>query len=147
MAETKIKIIVLCTGNSCRSQMAEGIIRDRLGARVDICSAGTAPAAKVHPYAVKTLKDFGINISNARTKDLEKFLQEKFDIVITTCDHAKESCPVFPGAPRQLHWSMEDPASVRGSIAEIKEVFLYTAEQIQRRVKDLAENLDKYSGK
>lgn len=104
----KKRVLVLCTGNSCRSQMAEGLIRDALGECVDVYSAGTHPCY-VHPLAIKVMKEAGIDISGHRSKQLSEFVDKDFDMVITLCDSAKERCPIFPYAKMQLHESIPDP--------------------------------------
>ena len=107
-------VLFVCTGNSARSQMAEGLLRhlgeDRFGAS----SAGTHPS-HVRPEAVAVMNEIGIDISAHRSKGLDAFVGQEFDYVITVCDHAKETCPVFPGRAERLHWSFDDPASIVGS--------------------------------
>ena len=135
--DRKIRILVLCSGNACRSQIAEGIIRARYGDRVEVFSAGVTPADRVHPYAIETLKEIKIDISRAKPKDVMQFANEEFDIVITTCDHAQQTCPVFPGSYEKLHWSLPDPGNARGCAAEIKEEFRDTITRINRRLPEL----------
>ena len=101
-----MRVLVLCTGNSARSQIAEGLFRAR---GVDVASAGTKPRDRVHPMAIRAMADQGIDISAQRPKDVERFAGERFDFVITVCDRAKESCPAMPGAA-MLHWTFADPA-------------------------------------
>jgi arsenate reductase len=101
------RILVLCTGNSARSQMAEGLLRQAVGDRYEVFSAGTNPT-KVRPEAILVMKEIGIDISGHRSKSVDEFVGQNFDYVITVCDHANEICPVFPGTNR-LHWSFEDP--------------------------------------
>ncbi|HEY1958700.1 MAG TPA: arsenate reductase ArsC [Polyangiaceae bacterium] len=104
-----MRILVLCTGNSARSQIAEGLFRTLGAGRVEVFSAGTKPRDAVHPMAVKVMAEHGIDISTQRPKDVEQFVGERFDYVITVCDRAKESCPVMPGA-EMIHWTFADPA-------------------------------------
>jgi protein-tyrosine-phosphatase len=104
-----IRALFLCTGNSARSQIAEGLLRHAGGGRFEVFSAGTKPRSVVHPLAVRVMADHGIDIGKQTPKDVEEFAGQRFDYVITVCDRAKESCPVIPGA-RMIHWSFEDPA-------------------------------------
>ena len=110
----KKKVLFLCTENSCRSQMAEGILRHLKGDKFEVESAGTRPSI-VNPIAIKVMAEIGIDISGHRSKSVEEFQGMCFDFVITTCDAARETYPVFPGEARHLHWSFNDPAAVRGS--------------------------------
>src|SRR3990167_5111813 len=103
----KKKVLILCTGNSCRSQMAEGALRHFCGERFEVFSAGTKPS-QVDPIAIRVMKEIGIDISGHRSKDVDEFKGQKFDYVITVCDNAKESCPIFPGV-KSLHWPFSDP--------------------------------------
>jgi arsenate reductase (thioredoxin) len=110
----KLRVLVLCTGNSARSQMAEGWLR-RLGdGRVEAFSAGTKPASAVNPLAVRVMGEVGIDLSGQRPKSVEGFLGQPLDYVITVCDDAAEACPVFPGPVQRIHWSFQDPAKVEG---------------------------------
>src|SRR5262245_28211762 len=106
----KRRVLFLCTGNSARSQMAEGFLRAAAGDRFDVASAGTHPAG-LNPLAVGAMLELGIDISGHAAKSLDAFLERRFDFVITVCDRAKKTCPVFPGATTMLHWSFDDPAS------------------------------------
>jgi arsenate reductase len=103
----KKRILILCTGNSARSQIAEGLFRSKASDSIDVFSAGTKPKG-LNPLAVEVMKEIGLDISGHQSKDVSKFSQEKFDVVITVCDNAKESCPVFPSA-KSIHWSIKDP--------------------------------------
>lgn len=117
---TKRKVLILCTGNSCRSHMAEGFLRAAAGDFLDVHSAGSKPAGYVHPLAVEVMREKGIDVSGHESKPLDGFLDAGIDTVITVCDHANESCPVFPGASNRLHWGFEDPPkAVREGEAEI----------------------------
>ncbi|HHB51939.1 MAG TPA: arsenate reductase ArsC [Saprospiraceae bacterium] len=110
-----MKILVLCTGNSCRSQMAEGFLKS-FDSKLDVVSAGTEPSEKIHPMAIKVMNEEGIDISLGYPKNVSEFLNEKFDYVITVCDGAKESCPVFTGdVKHRIHIGFEDPAEIEGS--------------------------------
>jgi arsenate reductase len=109
----KPRVLILCTGNSARSQMAEGLLRARAGSRFEVASAGTRPS-RVRAEAIAALAELGIDISSHRSKSVDEFAGQPFDYVLTVCDHARESCPVFPASTRRLHWSLEDPAAVEG---------------------------------
>lgn len=104
----KQRVLILCTGNSARSQMAEGFFRELGGARYEAFSAGTYPSV-VNPYAIEAMREAGIDISGQRSKSVDEFVGQSFDLVITVCDHAAERCPVFPGSPQRIHWSLPDP--------------------------------------
>jgi arsenate reductase len=108
------RVLILCTGNSARSQMAEGLLRHIASGRVQVESAGTRPS-QVRPEAIAVLQEIGIDIRAHRSKHVDELSGERFDTVITVCDHANETCPIFPGAPERIHWSFPDPASVEGS--------------------------------
>ena len=118
----KESVLFLCTGNSCRSQMAEGWLRKLAGDRFKAISAGTRPAG-LNPRAVQVMKEFDIDISQHRSKDVAEFSGSRFAYVITVCDRAKETCPIFPGGGKVLHWSFQDPAEFRGSEEERMRVF------------------------
>lgn len=105
----KNKTLILCTGNSCRSHMAEGILRHVAGDLFEVFSAGSKPAGYVHPLAIEVLNEIGIDISGHRSKHLDEFLNAGIDTVITVCDHANESCPIFPGKVRRHHYGFDDP--------------------------------------
>ena len=111
------KVLFICTHNSARSQMAEGIVNTLLSNKLIAYSAGTEPK-EVNPYAIKVMKEIGIDISHHRSKSVYEFKEEKFDIVVTVCDHAKETCPFFPGARKYIHKGFEDPSSVEGEEKE-----------------------------
>ncbi len=105
----KSKILILCTGNSCRSHMAEGILRNAANDLFEVFSAGSNPKGVVHPLAIEALAEIGIDISQHRSEHLDCYLDAGIDTVITVCDNAQEACPVFPGNPKTYHWSFEDP--------------------------------------
>jgi arsenate reductase len=113
----KPRVLILCTGNSARSQMAEGLLRHEAGDRFEIVSAGTRPT-QVRPEAIAVMREIGIDISGHRSKSVEEFLGQSFDYVLTVCDSAQESCPTFPGKAQRLHQSFEDPAAATGSWEE-----------------------------
>ncbi|HQY66511.1 MAG TPA: arsenate reductase ArsC, partial [Pyrinomonadaceae bacterium] len=112
----KEKVLILCTGNSARSQMAEGLLRDIAGDRFDVVSAGTL-ASFVRPQAIAVMAEIGIDISGHRSKCLDEFFGQSFDYVITVCDNANETCPIFPGRAKRIHWSFDDPAEAVGTVA------------------------------
>ena len=126
------RILILCTGNSCRSQMAEGLLKS-FDKYLDVFSAGTNPSNKVHPKAIQVMKEIGIDISKNHPKMVDQFLNDSFDYVITVCDNAKETCPVFIGkVSKQLHIGFEDPAEAKGTEEEILNKF--------RMIRDLIKN-------
>ena len=128
----KKKILILCTGNSCRSQMAEGLLKS-FNDELEVYSAGTKPADEVNPKAVQVMKEIGIDISQNYPKMVDQFLNEPFDYVITVCDNAKETCPVFIGkVGKQLHIGFEDPADATGTEEEILSVFRKVRDEIKR---------------
>ncbi len=128
---TKRRILVLCTGNSCRSQMAEGFINHELRDHVEAVSAGSNPSGYVHPRAIEVMGELGIDISDGVSKHLERFLDQSFDVVVTVCDHAKESCPVFPGAVNTMHHGFTDPADATGSEEQILAEFRRVRDEIR----------------
>src|SRR5947199_10859368 len=113
----KKRVLILCTGNSARSQMAEGLLRHEAGDRFDVESAGTKPG-RVRPEAIAVMKEIGIDISKHRSKSVDEFAGKNFDYVLTVCDNAKETCPVYPGHTNRIHHRFEDPAAVEGSEEE-----------------------------
>lgn len=129
----KRRILFLCTHNSARSQMAEGFARSLAGADFDIASAGTE-ATRVHPLAIRAMDEVGIDLRGHTSKTLDRFLHEPWDYVITVCDSANESCPVFPGAAKRVHWSFRDPSTVQGPDEERLAVFRQVRDEIQGRI-------------
>lgn len=130
-----VRVLFLCTHNSARSQMAEGIMRHLGGRRVEVFSAGNEPST-VHPYALEVLAEMGIDISGQHSKHLNEFLGQSFDFIITVCDRVRESCPVFPGDPEHIHWSFPDPVEVQGD-ATRRRAFEQTGHQLQLRIQHL----------
>ena len=129
-----MKILILCTGNSCRSQMAEGIMRN-LNPKLEVFSAGTRPEKQVNKYAVKVMEELGIDISQHYPKLVDSFVSQPFDFVITVCDNAKEACPVFIGkVGKRVHIGFEDPADAIGSEEEIIPVYRKIRDQIIERL-------------
>jgi arsenate reductase (thioredoxin) len=131
----KKKILFLCTHNSARSQMAEGLLRHLATDRFEAMSAGTE-ATRVRALAVRAMDEIGIDISGQESKTLDRYLQEPFDYVITVCDDANEACPFFPGAANRLHWSFEDPSKAEGTEEERLKVFRSVRDQIRERIED-----------
>src|ERR687890_2360994 len=132
-AGDRARVLFLCTHNSARSQMAEGLLRHLAGDRFEAMSAGTE-ATHVRPLAVRAMKEIGVDISGQVSKTLDRYLNEPFDHVITVCDDANEACPFFPGAANRLHWSFEDPSRARGSEEEQLAVFRSVRDRIKDRV-------------
>jgi len=110
----KQRVLILCTGNSARSQMAEGLLRHDSGSQFEVESAGTKPS-QVRPEAIQVMREIGIDISGHRSKSVDEFAGQTFDYVLTVCDHAKETCPIYPGHSNRLHHNFQDPAAVEGS--------------------------------
>jgi arsenate reductase len=132
---SKQRILFLCTHNSARSQMAEGLLRHLAGDRFEAFSAGTE-ATHVRPLAIKAMADLDVDISRQESKTLDRYLGESFDAVITVCDQAAEACPVFPGARRRLHWSFPDPSRATGSEADQLAVYRRVRDDIARHIRD-----------
>jgi arsenate reductase len=133
-----VNVLVLCTGNSCRSVMAEALINDLGHGRYQAWSAGSFPVGYVHPKSIETIKRHGIDPGRPRSKSWDEFAEQSFDLVITVCDQAAgESCPLFPGNPKKLHWSTPDPAKVTGSEAEIDAAFDQAFFMLKNRVEDV----------
>ncbi len=129
-------ILILCTGNSCRSQMAEGFLKS-FDASLEVHSAGTKPAAQVHPKAVQVMHESGVDISAGFPKHVDRFLDRAFDFVITVCDHARETCPVFSGTVgKTLHIGFDDPAEATGSEQEILAEFRRIRDEIRERLQE-----------
>ena len=127
-----MNILILCTGNSCRSQMAEGFL-ESFDPALEVYSAGTNPSSQVHPKAVQVMQEVGIDISAGYPKDVDQFLNKPFDYVITVCDNARETCPAFMGEVKeQLHVGFEDPAEATGTEAEVLAVFRRIRDEIKR---------------
>ena len=130
----KQRVLILCTGNSARSQMAEGLLRHDAGDRFEVESAGTRPG-RVRPEAIAVMEEIGIDISEHRSKSVDEFASQKFDYVLTVCDNAKESCPMFPGHTNRIHKSFEDPAALQGTGEERLALFRRVRDQIRDYLK------------
>ncbi|MDP4220475.1 MAG: arsenate reductase ArsC [Bacteroidota bacterium] len=133
----KKRVLFVCTGNSCRSQMAEGILNFLGGDWYHAYSAGSNPTGYVHPLAIETLREMNIDISTNKSKSVSEFLNQSWDIVITVCDNAKESCPIFPGKQQRMHWNLEDPAQFQGTEEQKRAFFQKIALEIEARVRQL----------
>jgi arsenate reductase len=133
-SEAKKRVLVLCTGNSCRSQMAEGWINHLLGEQWETRSAGTAPAAQVHPLAVRAMAEAGVDISGGKPEHVGVYLDQQWDLVVTVCDSAKETCPVFPRPVEKIHVSFFDPAAAEGTDEEKLAVFRRVRDEIRDRL-------------
>jgi arsenate reductase len=125
-------ILILCTGNSCRSHLAEGLLREALGDSFRVESAGSKPAGYVHPLGIQAMAEVGIDISAHRSKHLDEFLTDKVETVITVCGNADQVCPVFPGQVNRHHWPFDDPAHATGSEEEQMAVFRRVRDEIAR---------------
>ena len=132
MTLPKPLVLILCTGNSCRSHLAEGFLRAAAGDLLDVQSAGSKPAGFVHPFAIQVMRETGVDISAHRSKPLTEFLNQNVETVITVCGNADQACPVFPGQLNRHHWGFFDPAKDKGSDGEVLEVFRQVRDEIQR---------------
>ena len=132
----KRRVLILCTGNSARSQIAEGLLRDMAGDRFEVVSAGVAPSF-VRPEAIAAMGEIGIDISQHRSKSVNEFLGQSFDYVITVCDNANQQCPMFPGKAERIHWSIADPAEVTGDEQERLAAFRSARDDLRERLKSL----------
>jgi len=139
----KQRVLFLCTHNSARSQMAEGLLRSLAGDRFEAFSAGTE-ATLVRPFAIKVMAELGIDISGQQSKTLDRYLHEPFDVVITVCDEANEVCPVFLGAKKRLYWSLPDPSKATGTEEEQLAVYRRVRYTLQARIEH--ELLNQYEG-
>jgi arsenate reductase len=127
----KPKVLILCTGNSCRSHMAEGLLRAAAGDLVEVHSAGSKPAGYVHPKAIQVLRELGIDLSAHTSKHMNEFLDRQITTVITVCGNADQACPLFPGQVNRHHWGFDDPAHATGSEEEILAQFRRVRDQIK----------------
>lgn len=129
----KQRVLILCTGNSARSQMAEGLLRWMAGDRFEVFSAGTKPSL-VRPEAIAAMAELGVDMATHRSKSVDEFAGESFDYVITVCDNARDACPIFPASTTQIHWSFEDPAATL-------DAFRDTRDQIERRLREFLRSI------
>ena len=142
VAATPVRVLFLCTHNSARSQMAEALLRELGGNRVEVHSAGSEPTP-IHPLAVKAMSTRGIDLSSHRAKHLEEFIGQDFDYVITVCDQVREVCPMFPGDPEKIHWSFPDPVAIEGNTATKQKGFEDTARELAIRIQYLLLMIDR----
>jgi arsenate reductase len=133
------RVLILCTGNSARSQMAEGLLRHLAGDRFEVASAGVAPT-QVRPEAVTVMREVGVDISRHHSKSVDEFVAQEFDYVITVCDNANEQCPVFPGKTERIHWSFDDPAAAEGDEHARLAVFRRVRDEILNRLRDFVDS-------
>lgn len=129
----KARVLFLCTHNSARSQMAEGLLRHDAGDRFEAHSAGTEATA-VRPLAIKAMNELGIDISTQTSKTLDPYIEQRFDYVITVCDDANEACPIFPNATRRIHWSLPDPSKATGTDKQRLSVYRAVREELRGRI-------------
>jgi arsenate reductase len=132
MSTTKPSVLILCTGNSCRSHLAEGILRAAAGDILTVHSAGSKPAGYVHPLAIRVMQEIGIDLAAHTSKHMNEFLTAQIETVITVCGNADQACPVFPGQVNRHHWPFDDPAHATGSEEEILAVFRRVRDEIRR---------------
>lgn len=138
----RVRVLFLCTHNSARSQMAEGILRHLGGDGVEVHSAGTV-TTRVHPLAIAAMAEKSIDIGGQRSKHLDEFSGQEFDFVVTVCDNARESCPVFSGAPERIHWSIADPSAVEGDEATRLRAFHVAADELMTRIRYLLQLIER----
>ena len=143
--KTRLKLLFLCTGNSCRSQMAEAWARERFGERVEVASAGVAPTS-LDPLAVRVMAEVGIDLSGQTPKHLRALVDYHPDLVITVCDHAREHCPVFSGAARVLHRGFDDPPALAAEEEDAVSVYRRVRDEIRSFVESLSDNLELQKG-
>jgi arsenate reductase len=132
---SKKRVLILCTGNSCRSQLAEALWRHEAGDRWEVFSAGVDPKG-INPRTGRVLQELSISLDGHRSKHVREFAGQRFDLVITVCGHAQEVCPAFPGAARREHWPFDDPAAAKGSEEEVLPVFRRVRDQIHERIRE-----------
>lgn len=131
MTSMKPAVLILCTGNSCRSHLAEGVLRHAAGDLLDVLSAGSRPAGYVHPLAIEVMREIGIDLSGHTSKHLQEFTTREIETVITVCGNADQACPVFPGQVNRHHWPFDDPAHATGTDEEKKAVFRRVRDEIR----------------
>lgn len=142
VAYPPLRILFLCTHNSARSQMAEGLLRELGRSKIEVFSAGSEPTS-IHPLAIKVMRSRGIDLGSHRAKHLEEFAGQNFDYVITVCDRVREVCPVFPGDPEQIHWSFPDPVAIEGNPQTQERGFEDTARELTNRIQYLLLTIDR----
>ncbi len=132
MSTPKPTVLVLCTGNSCRSHLAEGVLRSVAGELFEVASAGSKPAGYVHPLAIEVMHEIGIDISGHQSKHMKEFIDRPVETVITVCGNADQACPIFPGQVNRHHWPFDDPAHATGTTEEQRAVFRRVRNEIRR---------------
>lgn len=132
MRDSKPTVLILCTGNSCRSHLAEGILRAAAGDLINVVSAGSKPTGYVHPLAIKVMQEIQIDIASHTSKHMNEFMSQPFETVITVCGHADQACPIFPGQVNRHHWPFDDPAHTQGTEEEKLAVFRRVRNEIRR---------------
>ncbi|MCB1088847.1 MAG: arsenate reductase ArsC [Verrucomicrobiae bacterium] len=132
MSKTAPLVLILCTGNSCRSQMAEALLQRAAGDSLRVASAGSKPSGYVHPLSIRAMAEIGVDLSSARSKSLEEFLDQDVETVITVCGNADQACPIFPGQVRRYHWPFDDPAHAEGDEEAQMAVFRRVRDEIDR---------------
>lgn len=142
LTASPVRVLFLCTHNSARSQMAEGLLRQLGGKKVDVFSAGSEPTS-IHPLAIKVMSNRGIDLRTHQPKHLKEFLGQDFDYIITVCDRVREVCPIFPGDPEQIHWSFPDPAAIEGNLEAQEKGFDDTARELTNRIQYLLLMIDR----
>jgi ArsR family transcriptional regulator, arsenate/arsenite/antimonite-responsive transcriptional repressor / arsenate reductase (thioredoxin) len=140
-----VHILFLCTHNSARSQMAEALLRKIGGDRVEVFSAGSEPTS-IHPLAMKVMSQYGIDLSNQRSKHLSEYIGQHFDYIVTVCDRVREACPAFPGDPDQIHWSFPDPVAIEGNMQTKEKSFRDIANELTTRIHYLLLMIDRSRG-
>ena len=136
----KLQVLILCTANSARSQMAEGILRNLAGDRVEAYGAGAKPS-QLNPNAIEAMQERGIDISGQSSDHLNQYLDREFDYVITVCDNAAETCPLFPGPARRIHWSFPDPAAAEGDHDAVLQAFIRARDGLEDKIRDWLKSL------
>ncbi len=136
----KLRVLILCTANSARSQMAEGLLRSLAGESVDVFSAGARPS-RVNPFAIEAMRERGIDISAHTSDDLKQYLTKEFDYVITVCDRAAETCPAFPGAAERIHWGFPDPGAADGDERDILQSFIAVRDGMEDKLSEWLKTL------
>ena len=137
----KVSVLVICTGNSCRSHMAEGFLREYAGEAASVFSAGSAPAGYIHPLAVRVMAEEGIDISHHRSKSLTEFVDKKIDVVVTVCGNADAACPTFPFQKARYHWSFDDPSHTQGTEEFVLNDFRRVRDEIKATFRAYANDL------
>ena len=131
------RVLILCTGNSARSQIAEGLLRHDAGDRFEVASAGVEPT-QVRPLAIRVMNEIGIDIRDQRSKSVDEFAGQNFDYVITVCDNANQQCPMFAGNTQRIHWSIEDPAAATGSTEDQLKVYQRVRDELREKLSEFA---------